>query len=293
MTKPALFRRVSLVGLGLIGGSWGLALKQRGFAGRITGCDQPAVLDRALALGAIDRAEPELATAVRGADLVILAVPVGVILEQLASVWEAASPGALVTDTGSTKRVIMDRARGLFGRDPLFVGGHPLAGKEQSGIENAENTLFEGTCYIVSPLNPADLDDDRVIELRRLIESMGALPYICDAETHDHTLAFFSHLPQLLSTGLASVVAEEDKVRPLPLDLAAAGFRDMTRLAESPYTIWRDICSTNEDKLRQALDVMIRKLETIKGQLTEGTLEHEFEQGRALRECWRKLKICD
>lgn len=284
------FRRISLIGVGLIGGSWGLALKRRAFAGRLTGFDRSPVLDRALALGAIDEAAPNLAAAVHDAELVILAAPVAAILEQLPQVKESASPRALVTDTGSTKRVILERAQQFFGDGPLFVGGHPLAGKEHSGIEKADGALFEGTEYVLSALNAQDLDDERVVAFRNLIEFVGARPYLCDAETHDRGLAFLSHLPQLVSTALASMIGDEDRSHSLPLDLAAAGFRDMTRLAESPYEMWRDVCLTNQDNLQQALEALVRKLQAIKAQLAAGGLEEEFKQASELRERWRKRK---
>ena len=289
MMNPLPFHRISLVGVGLIGGSWGLALKRRGLTEHVTGCDHLAVLDRAVTLGAIDRAEPDLATAVRGADLVILAAPVGAILEQLRQVNEVASPHALITDAGGTKSAILERARNIFGGEPLFVGGHPLAGRERSGIENASADLFEGTAYALTASGLRDRDDERVLGFRDLIESVGARPFWCNAETHDRALAFLSHLPQLLSTGLASTIAEEDQRRSLPLDLAATGFRDMTRLAESPYAIWRDVCLTNQENLRQALDALIGKLQMIRHELGEAKLEQEFEQALKLREHWRAL----
>lgn len=290
MISGASFHRISLVGVGLIGGSWGLALKQRGWDGHITGCDRLPVLDRALAADAIDEAVPNLAAAVHDADLVILAMPVGAILEHLSLIWESVPPRALVTDTGSTKRAILDRVRAAGYNKPLFAGGHPLAGKEQSGIENASASLFEGTRYVISPLNPADLQDDRLSAFRTLIELVGARPFECDAETHDRAMALLSHLPQLLSTGLASVVADEDEQHPLPLDLAAAGFRDMTRLAESPYDIWFDVCLTNQDELGKALDALIRKLMLIRAELATTAPEREFQRAAELRRRWRNLR---
>jgi prephenate dehydrogenase len=293
MTKGAPFRRISLIGVGLIGGSWGLALKRRGYEGHVTGCDRPPVLDRALALGAIDQAETDLAAAAHEADLVILAAPVGVILEQLPFVRAAASSSALVTDTGSTKRAILERARTIFRGGPLFLGGHPLAGKERSGIESAGPTLFEGTQYVLGAVEDQDFHDERVVAFRGLIEWVGARPLLCDAQTHDRALAFLSHLPQLLSTGLGSVVADEDRARPLQLGLAAAGFRDMTRLAESPYAVWGDVCLTNADNLGQALDALILKLERIKSQLGQAALELDFRQAAELRERWRRSQDTD
>ncbi|HEY6291169.1 MAG TPA: prephenate dehydrogenase/arogenate dehydrogenase family protein [Terriglobia bacterium] len=287
-TNP--FHRVALIGVGLIGGSWGLALKHRGFAGRIVGCDRPQVLDRALELGAIDEAEPDLAASVRGAGLVILAAPVAAILEQLPQIKEVASPQAMVTDTGSTKRAILARARMIFGEEPLFLGAHPLAGKEQSGIENANASLFESARYVVTPLAPSHLQDQRVEALLAMVRGVGARPFVTDADTHDRALALLSHLPQLVSTGLASLIAAEDHRHTLPLELAAAGFRDMTRLAESPYAVWHDVCLTNGDNLRPAIDSLIRKLEAMKERLGNDGLKQEFDEALKLRDQWRKTR---
>jgi prephenate dehydrogenase len=285
---PSLFSRIALVGAGLIGGSWGLALKRRGFAGRVVACDRPEVLKRALAAGAADEGEPDPAAAVRGADLVILAAPVGAILEQLGAVRAAAAPRALVTDTGSTKRAIMNRARELFAGGALFLGGHPLAGKEQSGIGNADPDLFEGTRYVVTPLTPGGLDDPLVLAFQGLVRAVGAEPRVIEAEEHDRALALLSHLPQLLSTALAALAGEGGAE--LPLELAAGGFRDMTRLADSPYAIWRDVGVTNADNLRVAVDAFTEKLEAMKQHLEDEQLEVAFNEAQRLRERWRNLR---
>jgi len=282
------FHRLTIVGVGLIGGSWGLALKQRGFAGRIVGCDRPQVLDRAFELGAIDEGEPDLADSVRKAGLVILAAPVAAILEQLPQVREAAAPRAIVTDTGSTKRSILRRAGEIYGEEPLFLGAHPLAGKERSGIENATASLFEAARYAVTPLAPAHLGDQRADAFLAMVRMVGGRPFVTDAETHDRALAILSHLPQLVSTGLASLIAEQTRCRSLPLELAASGFRDMTRLAESPYSVWRDICLTNGDNLVPAIESLIRKLEAMKERLGNSGLQREFDEAVELRDRWRK-----
>ena len=284
------FRRISVVGAGLIGGSWGLALKRRGFKGAIVAYDRPPVLERALALGAIDEGAPSLAGCVREADLVILAAPVVAIVAQLAEVRAAAPTGALVTDTGSTKRAVMARAREVFAvGSPLFLGGHPLAGREQSGIENASADLFEQARYVLTPLAPEHLADPRAAAFVALVRSAGAEPFVTGAAAHDRALAYLSHLPQLLATALAGVVAGQER-RDVPLELAAAGFRDMTRLAESPYTVWEDVCASNADNLAPALEAMIRKLEAMKLKLGEGGLEAEFDAARRLRAEWRSSR---
>ena len=285
-----VFNRITIVGLGLIGGSWGLALRERGSAARRIGCDKPEVLERALAVGAVDEGSPEVATAVRDADLVILATPVGSILDLLPRLKSAASPRALVTDVGSTKRLICQRARELFGDEPLFLGGHPLAGKERSGIENASAALFEGARYVLTPLLPDHLEDARVKAFSALVEAVGAKPFLTEASTHDRAVAFLSHLPQLVSSGLASMVAGQGAEDFLPLELAASGFRDVTRLAESPYNLWRDICLTNIENIQAALDALIDKLEAMRLHLSDRELERDFTRAFKLREKLRELK---
>ena len=284
------FRRISIIGLGLVGGSWGLALKKHGFAGAVTGCDRPAVLSGALAAHAIDEGSEDPISAIRGVDLIVLATPVGAILDLLPKLKPAVSPRSLVTDVGSTKRLICQRTRELFGDEPLFLGGHPLAGKELSGFENADAALFEGVRYALTPLTPDHLADERVKAFSRLVEALGARPFLCDASAHDRAVAYLSHLPQLLSTGLSSLVAEQSADDFLPLELAASGFRDVTRLADSPYAVWRDICLTNIENIQSALELLIEKLEAVKLHLSDRELEREFKQAAKLRERLRRLK---
>jgi prephenate dehydrogenase len=284
------FQHISIVGLGLMGGSWGLALKQRGFPGRRVGCDRPEVLNRALAAGAVDEGSADLPTAVRDADLVILATPVGVILDLLPPLKGAVPPRALVTDVGSTKRLICQRAREVLGEEPLFLGGHPLAGKERSGLENADAALLENTRYVLTPLSPDHLADERVKAFSSLLEVLGARPFVMEASTHDRAVAFLSHLPQLVSSGVASMIAEQSAEDFLPLELAASGFRDVTRLAESQYSLWRDICLTNIENIQSALEALIDKLETMKLHLSDRELERDFKQALKLRERLRESR---
>ncbi|MGH9445338.1 MAG: prephenate dehydrogenase [Terriglobia bacterium] len=276
------FQQIAIVGLGLIGGSWGLALKRQGYAGTRVGCDRESILKRALVGGAIDRAEPDAAASVRDADLVILAAPASAILALLGQLKGAISPRALVTDVGSTKVLICDRAYEVFGNAPLFLGGHPLAGKERSGFESAEPKLFDNASYALVPRVPQDLEDPRVKRFISLVSDFGAKPFVTNAHSHDRAVAYLSHLPQLLSTGLASLIAEAGP-EPLPLELAAGGFRDVTRLAESPYPLWRDICRTNLQNIREALDAFLAKLERLKQDLPGEALERDFIQAAKLR----------
>lgn len=288
-TSENSFRRIAIVGVGLIGGSWGLALKASGFGGRRVGSDRSEVLGRALAAGAIDEVEENPRNAVRGADLVILATPVGVVLDLLPQIKASVKTGALVTDVGSTKRLICRRGAEAFDGDTLFLGGHPLAGKERSGLESSDATLFRNARYVLTPLSPDHLADERVKAFVELLKAVGALPFVTDPSSHDRAVAFLSHLPQLLSTGLASLIAGQGAEDFLPIELAASGFRDVTRLAESPYNVWRDICLTNIENIQSALESLIEKLDSMKVHLSDRELERDFKQALKLRQKLRDL----
>lgn len=284
------FRRVAIAGLGLLGGSWGLALKKAGFTGRIVGYARRAeTRERALGEGAVDEQFADVNEAVHEADLVILATPVAVILDHLTRLAPYLSPRALITDVGSTKRRICEHAAELYTHEPLFLGGHPMAGKERSGLENAEAQLFENARYVLTPLKPEHLDDDRVLAFRALVEAVGARPLTSDPATHDLAVAHLSHLPQLLSSGLASLIEEKRTGEELSLELAASGFRDVTRLADSPYSVWRDICLTNTENIQTALDALIQKLESIRMHLRDRELEREFLAAQHLRDKLREM----
>ncbi len=237
----------------------------------------------------MDEGVEDPAAAVAGADLVILATPVGAILDLLPRLRGSVPKHALITDVGSTKRLICQRAHEILGEGPLFLGGHPLAGKERSGIDQADAALFQNALYVITPLAPAHALDSRIKAFVGLLETLGARPYIAEASSHDRAVAFLSHLPQLVSTGLASLVAEESAAGGLPLELAAAGFRDVTRLAEGPYSVWRDICLTNIENIQRALEALIEKLESMKVHLSDRELEHDFKRAARLREKLRGL----
>ncbi len=281
---------MAIVGLGLLGGSLGLALKKAGFAGRILGSARRAeTRAQALAMGAVDEAHAEPIEAVHGADLVILATPVAAILDNLPRLQPHLPPRALVTDVGSTKRRICEHAAKLYDQRPMFLGGHPMAGKERSGLENADARLFEGARYVLTPLKPEHSGDLRVQAFRALIASIGARAITSDPASHDVAVAYLSHLPQLLSSGLAGLVEEKNAAEGLSLELAATGFRDVTRLADSPYSVWRDICLTNTENIQMALDALIQKMEFIKLHLGDRELEREFLAAHSLRDKLREL----
>jgi len=281
---------VAIVGLGLLGGSWGLALKRSGFTGRIVGCARRAeTREEALSKGVIDEGFANVAETVHGADLVILATPVAVILDHLPRLQPHLSPQALITDVGSTKRRICERGAELYAQRPLFLGGHPMAGKERSGLENADARLFENARYVLTPAKPEDLDDARVQSFGALVAAVGARPLTSDPATHDLAVAYLSHLPQLLSSGLASLIEEKHTAENLSLELAASGFRDVTRLADSPYSVWRDICLTNTENIQMALDALIQKLESLRVHVGDRELEREFLAAHRLRDKLREM----
>jgi prephenate dehydrogenase len=279
-----LFERVSIVGLGLLGGSWGLALKENHFSGTVQGCDRREILQQALSLKAIDGGSEDLEEVVRDTDLVILATPVAAILDLLPRLMPAISAHALVTDVGSTKHLICERASQLFHGASLFLGGHPIAGKQRSGLQHADGSLFRNARYALVSLRRDDVSDARVQAFTALLTAVRALPFITDAATHDRAVAFLSHLPQLVSTGLASLIAEQSTQDALPLEFAGPGFRDVTRLAESPYTVWRDICLTNGENIRSALAFFVDQLQRMEAHLNDGQLEREFNEAFRLRE---------
>jgi prephenate dehydrogenase len=242
------FKRVAVIGFGLVGGSVAAAAARR----------WPGI-----AIVPIDKGDP--IARVAGADLVVLAAPVlqnRHLLEQLAD----ALPGeALITDAGSTKKDIVHAARALPAR-LRFVGGHPLAGAATAGMHAARADLFAGRPWIFTPDETTRVDD--IERLEAFVTALGALPQRMSAEAHDRLVAFLSHLPQLTASALMHVVGEA--VGDDGLGLAGRGLVDTTRLASSPAEIWKDITATNADEIAEALDTLISLLQELRADLTDG-----------------------
>ena len=277
---PAI-KTVTIVGVGLIGGSFALALRRAGYGGRILGVSSPATIEKALRLSVIDEGRP-LREAARRSDLVYMAQPVPLILDQLGLVRESAPRHALVTDAGSTKRTIVERARKLFVGGPDFVGGHPMAGKEGRGVEIAEAALFDGATYALVPTGRA-LPDTRVFdEFLALLAAMGCRTRVMDSAEHDRVVGWTSHVPQLVATGLAAAIGGE-LAGSGQLAVAGDGLRDMTRLAASPYEVWEGILRTNREAIDEALGRFIGEMETLRRDLRSGGASSHFDRGRALR----------
>jgi prephenate dehydrogenase len=287
-TSAVPFQRVAILGTGLVGGSFGLALRKHFPDISIVGFDRAETLQTALARGAVRETARDLASAVRGADLVYVALPIGATIEALPAIAAAAKDGALVTDTGSTKAVICRAAQHSPARQSRFLGGHPMAGKETCGIGQADAELFAGARYA---LIGSDYDSDpRLQGFAALVGAVGAEPVWCDAETHDWAVGIVSHLPQLLAVALARVVQDETDETGLPLSLAGPGLRDMLRLAGSHYGLWRDVAHTNTENIARALDRLEQAVEYLRTRLRSKELEQEFLDANAVYELLHKMK---
>lgn len=288
MDSTPPFRRVAVLGTGLIGGSFALAVRRHYPDVTVVGFDRAPVLDRGVARGVVHEVASDVASAVGGADLVYIALPVGAAIDALPAVAEAALPGALVTDACSTKAVICRVAQEKFRGETKFLGGHPIAGQESSGIEHADGELFRGAPYAL--IGREGDNDPRVMAFTALLRTIGTVPEWCDAETHDWAVGIVSHLPQLLSVALAQVVQDETDETGLPLSLAGRGLRDVLRLAGSPYNVWRDICLTNTDNISRGLDRLTQAIDHLRTRLASKELEGEFTAANELYKILNKSR---
>jgi prephenate dehydrogenase len=288
MDATSPFRRVAVLGTGLIGGSFALAVRHHYPDVTVVGFDRASVIDRAIALGVVHEVGNDVASAVTGADLVYIALPIGAAIETLPAVAAAAGQGALIADACSTKTAICRIARENFRSEARFLGGHPIAGQESSGVERADGELFRGAPYAL--IGREDDHDPRVIEFTALLRAIGASPEWCDAETHDWAVGIVSHLPQLLSIALAQVVRDETDETGLPLSLAGRGLRDVLRLAGSPYSVWRDICLTNADNISRGLDRLAQAIDHLRTRLASKELETEFAAANELYKILNKSR---
>jgi prephenate dehydrogenase len=262
--QPPIFAKIGIVGLGLIGGSIALAAREIWPSSLVIGVDGKDVLETAMRLHAIDVAADDLIVLAE-ADVVILAAPVRQNLELLEQLDEYIRQPAVVTDTGSTKRAIVDAARFLPPRF-TFVGGHPLGGAAKSGLEHARPDLFAGRPWLLTPTG--DRSAEAVENLSAFARAMRAEPRILSVAAHDRLLAYLSHLPQLTASALMQVIG--DAVGEGGLALAGRGLVDTTRLASSPSGIWKDIAATNADELRSALDALIAVLQDLRADVDAG-----------------------
>jgi prephenate dehydrogenase len=282
--SAAGFQRVAVLGTGLIGGSFALALRKHFPEAHIIGFDREPILQQARAKKIIDESSTDLAIAVRGADLIYIALPISTTIELLPEIAKHASPTALVTDACSTKRAICRAAAQQFKSGKVFLGGHPVAGKETEGIVAADEKLFQNAKYALVDDSGELQKHARVQAFVALLEKMHARPVWLDAETHDWAVAIVSHLPQMAAVALAEVIAAESngEAGGLPVSLAGSGVRDSLRLAGSPYAMWRDIAFTNSDNLTRALDRLSQAIDQLRTHLTSRDLENSFAEANRL-----------
>lgn len=279
VASPPIFQKIGIVGLGLIGGSIALAARELWPTSLVIAVDNKDVLETAMRLHAIDVAADDMIVLAE-ADLVILAAPVRQNLQLLEQLDENVRVPAVVTDTGSTKRAIVDAARRLPSRF-TFIGGHPLGGAARSGLEHARTDLFKGRPWLFTPGDGAG--GEALEKLLAFARALGSTPKTLSVSAHDRLLAFLSHLPQLTASALMQVVG--DAVGGDGLALAGRGLVDSTRLASSPAEIWKDITATNSDQIGDALDTLIAVLQDLRVELTTGDrLAEVFEAAGAWRE---------
>ncbi len=278
-SKSMPIQQITIVGTGLIGGSLGLALKQAGFAGQINGCDKRAVLELAQARGAVDSTEADLERAVVGNDVIVLATSVGCILSQLEMIAPIVSAQTLITDAGSTKQRFVERARMLFGdgASSRVLPGHPMAGKEVGGIENADAELFRDAVWLITPIDARQAYASRQQEWMELLRGIGARVITMDVERHDRLCAWISHLPQMIATAFASALREEFGDDPELMQIGGRALREMTRIAHSPYSMWRDIALTNTENIEDALLRFEQQLAHLRENLRGPGLREMFE----------------
>jgi len=287
-----LIQRVAVLGTGLIGGSFAKALRKYTPDIHIAGWDREDVAHQLKGSGAVHETffgaiEP----AIRGADLIYIALPIGVTLDVLPEIAQNAAPRALVTDACSTKMRICTAAVELFEDEettPMFLGGHPMAGRELSGFAQSDADLFEKNTYAL--IGPSQEDrDPRVIAFTKILEKLGARPLWLGAQQHDYAVGLASHLPQLTAIALASFLYDRLDENGLPITLAGPGLRDSLRLAGSSYSTWRDIVLTNKEVLSATLDLFARRLDDLRDRLGSRELEADFDAANELYKLLRSL----
>jgi prephenate dehydrogenase len=279
---------VSLIGVGLLGGSIGLALRQRGLAGRVTGyVRRSASVKECRDVGAVDEAMTDVTHAVAGAELIILCTPIAQMRELTERMLPAVERGALITDVGSVKAAVMQELESIVaGAGAHFIGSHPMAGAEKMGVAAARADLFESAACVItpSPASPRSLTE----KLDKFWRSLGATPMQMGAELHDDLVSRSSHLPHVVAAELANYVLSpvhpKEQAR-----LCAAGFRDTTRVASGSPEMWRDICMANRRNLSRVLGVFIEDLEEFRHALESmdpRAIEEFFVKAKQRRDAW-------
>ena len=286
MEEESDFKKITIIGVGLIGGSLGLALKEKNSNFKIVGIDKQEIIKKAIARGAIDEGTVNLEEGIKEADIVIIATPVKTILNILTQINPFLKKGCLVTDTGSTKQQIVQKANKVLSEDVFFIGGHPMAGSEKYGIESADPCLFHNKTYILTPIHKNNLGALEKISL--LIKIIGAKKLILDPLEHDRIVSAVSHLPQIIAVSLINAIGKlalrENNNN--YFKAVGEGFKDMTRIASSSYKMWEDICDTNQENILEMIQEFKNYLEVMEDKLKNdpNSLKEEFQKASKLRE---------
>lgn len=286
-----IFETIAIVGVGLIGGSLGMAARRKGIARRVIGIGRSEQrLMRAKILGAIDEYSLDMAQGAAEADLVVLCTPVALVVPTLEIMAASLKAGAVVTDAGSTKREIVEQAEKAMPEGTAFVGGHPMAGSEQTGVNAARADLFMGATWVLTPGSDTDLQV--VARLSEFAGALGARVEVMSATEHDEAVAVISHLPHAIASALMQLAEESQRHTGKTFRLAAGSFKDLTRIADSSPELWRDICMTNADSLSAAITSFQEALDGLKAALDardEAAIEQFFEQAQQIRQTYMRL----
>lgn len=284
-----MINRIAILGTGLLGTSVGLALKAAGFRGPIIGWNRsPEAAHTALKMGALDTLAPTPADAASTADLILLAVPIYATLDLMEQLAPILTPDQLLTDVGSTKAQIAEAAARLYNQPSraAFLPGHPMAGKERGGAELADAHLFRNAVWLFTD-DPAAHRTPRasalIADWRALVAAMGSRLLDLDPLRHDQLVAWVSHLPQFTATALGALLEEEVGDAPELKDVGGRALREMTRLAASPYSMWRDIASTNTQAIDRVLAALEQRIAHLRENLRTPELRAQFEQANKFR----------
>lgn len=296
MVEDSDFKKITIVGCGLIGGSIGLALKKSNYFGRIFGIDKIEKIEKAIRVGAIDVGSEKIEIGIKDADVVILATPIIEIIRLINRIKPFLSKKCLITDTGSTKVEIIRKAKSVFLNNYNFIGGHPMAGSEKGGIENAHPDLFVGKPYIVVPVhsnsNQRSLAD---LRMSSIIHCIGAIEIKMEANEHDRLVALISHLPQLIAVMMTNMLGSlvEEKNNERYFKISGNVFNEMTRVAQSPFSIWGDIYQTNRNWTMAFIDEIECYFEKVKRTIARNPaeLEGDFKKASYIKE--KMLKLID
>jgi prephenate dehydrogenase len=284
-----MIERIAIIGTGLLGASAGLALRAAGYQGTISGWNRsPEQARVALSMGALDSVAADPIEAARASQVVLLATPVFAILDWMEQLAGVLGPEHLITDVGSTKAQITSMANRLFNQPEraAFLPGHPMAGKERSGAAPADATLFRGTVWLFTgdpKWKRSEQSAALVKAWRDWVSAVGAKTIDINAERHDELVAWVSHLPQFVATGLSALLEEEVGDAPELKDVGGRGLREMTRLGASPYSMWRDIAHTNSEAIQAALLALEQRLAHIRENLRTPALREEFDKANRFR----------